>query len=509
MKETRKRFYLIGIDSAPLWIIERLCKNHSMNGFNLFIGGKSLVNIESTVPPVTSAAWPTVYTGLEPKDHGIIDFSGIDEDYGKRLLYYDQSENPPFWDVLAAKGFKSLVMTPAVALEKSRYSNVDMVTGWPLQPRFTSRKVEEACKRFGFEGEPDIGNALNTGKLSLSDATKIYAESTKKRAEASIYLIDRNNYDMSFICFTETDRIQHYSLSLKDWEDYVAPLYEEISDFIMYLHKRIVKLGENAELMIVSDHGAQQIRHKFLSNSWMAQNGYVALKDEAYRKRPQRKKGAVSDLKSSIVNRLVESRFRRQVYSKLPRSVQKIAESFVEESFDYESEGRYVRISESDFDMPRTKAFCSVAFGPMGMIWVNDQRFSMPSIKKGEKERLKREITAKLKKIKSAEKKPLVKNVYDGSKFFSDSGKLIPPDLVFELKEGYTADFSGYSKNHIFTKPEINRRGEHTRMGVFGLKAYKGKTDVSKPYIGKLKLSDVNPIILDYFGVARSERSLK
>lgn len=506
MKGTRKRFYLVGIDSAPLWLIEKLSKNHRMGGFDLFIKDKSLSNIESTVPPVTSAAWPTVYTGLEPKEHGIIDFSGIDKNYEKRLLYYDSSENSPFWDVLASRGFKCLVMTPAVALERSRYNSVDIVTGWPLQPRFSSRKLENACKRFGFEGEPDIGNALNTGKLSLSDAARIYTESTKKRAEVSKYLISKNDYDLSFVCFTETDRIQHYSLSLKNWAEYVAPLYEEISDFILYLNKKIVKSGENAALMLVSDHGAQQISHKFLSNSWMVQNNYAILKDEVYKKNPRKKKGATSNLKSNIVNKLVESRFRRQIYSKMPRSVQKIAESFVEESFDYESEGRYIRISESDFDMAKTKAFCSVAFGPMGMIWVNDHRFSSPLVGRGEKGKLKKDITAKLKMIKSAEKKPLIKNVYDGSVFFSEKGKIIPPDLVFELRDGYTADFSGYSKSGIFTKPEINRRGEHTRMGVFGLKTYKSKISIPKSVKRNLKLSDISPMILDYFEVTHLKK---
>ena len=369
-REGRRKLYLVGIDSTPLWIIKELGKSHRMDGFGLFSSQGILRNMRSTIPPVTSVAWPTIYTGLEPKEHGIIDFHTLDRDYSKKLLYYDAERCPPFWDVLASKGFSSLVMTPAVALSRSRHANVDMVTGWPLPPRFSSNRIREISRKFGYDGETDIGNALNTGKVSLAKASALYTTGIRKRADLSKYLIEENDYDMSFVCFTETDRMQHYSLNLKDWERYVAPLYEEISDFIMYLNARIEKRKEDALLMVVSDHGAQKIRYKFLSNSWMVNNNYATLKDNVYKRGLQKsgRKGAISKVKRKIVDSLVESNVRRVIYTKLPNQLKKVGEKFVEDSHDYESLGRYTVITESDFDMGKTQAFCSVSTGVVGMV---------------------------------------------------------------------------------------------------------------------------------------------
>jgi predicted AlkP superfamily phosphohydrolase/phosphomutase len=497
----KKKLYLVGIDSAPLWIIEKLGSKHNMKGFKLLAKEGILTSMESTIPPVTSAAWPTIYTGLEPKDHGVTDFSIIGRDYSKELLYYDANRNPPFWDVLAEKGLSSLVMTPAVALQKSKYDNVDMLTGWPLQPRFSSSRVEEAAKKFGYDGEADIGNALNTGKMTLEEASKLYTEGTKKRADLSKYLIEKNNYDLAFVCFTETDRIQHYSLNLKDWAKVTAPLYEEISDFIVYLNARIEKLHENAAIMLVSDHGAQPIDHKFLSNSWMVHNNYAVLKDEVYKRDASKSKGAASNVKRKIVDRLVESRLRREIYTRLPKTLKKAGEKFVEDSYDYESQGKYIRITESDFNMQKTKAFCSVSTGTVGMILINDSRFAHPTVSSSEKKALKAKIIGSLKTIKDLSGGKLMKNVYDGTKYFPANGKKISPDIIFELENGYTADYSGYSEG-LYVEPEINRRGEHTKQGIFGLKFYNDTVNLKKIKNKDLKLSSVSPTILKYFGVA-------
>jgi predicted AlkP superfamily phosphohydrolase/phosphomutase len=493
-----KKLYLVGIDSTPLWIIKKLEKRWGMGGFRIF--GDALVEITSTVPPVTGAAWPTIYTGLEPKEHGVIEFSGITRNYEKQLLYYESAKHPPFWDTLAHKGLHSLVVTPAVALEKSGYGSVDMITGWPLQPRFSSSRIERISRTFKFEGEPDIGNALNTEKLSLAEATRLYTESTKKRAELSKYLIEHNDYDMAFVCFTETDRIQHYSLNLKEWEGYVAPLYAEISKFLSYLDSRVKKRGEEAAIMVVSDHGAQQIHHKFLTNSWLVQKGYATLKDSVHRRAEANgSTGTVSKLRKKIADTLVESKFRRQIYTKMPASLRKIGENLVDSSFDYESQGRYTRIKESDFDMRNTAAF-SCSSGTMSMIWINDSRFATPYKGKA-KGTVSKEIMHRLTSIKDAEGKRLVRNIYNGSDYFSDGGNIIPPDIVFELEPGYTSDFSGYLEKGLYTEPEINRRGEHTRMGIFGIRFYNGNAKMKKSGARGLALSNVAPTILSYFDI--------
>ena len=59
-----------------------------------------------------------------------------------------------------------------------------------------------------------------------------------------------------------------------------------------------------------------------------------------------------------------------------------------------------------------------------------------------------------------------------GSKYFPERADIITPDMIFELREGYTADFTGYSSDTLYVRPEVNRRGEHAYLGVLGIMPY-------------------------------------
>jgi len=247
-----KKLYLIGIDAAPLWIIKGEYKKWHLNGFKELIKHGTLIDMESTLPPMTGPSWPSIYTGFKPKEHGVPDFFKIQSNYTKEVVYYEPSIKEPFWEKLARDKIKSLIITPAMMIKLPSHKNIDMITGFPLPARFSSEKIKRISKRYGFFGEPDIESDMKSGKISLFEASSIYVKSIKKRSDVSKALIKRGNYDIVFVCFTETDRMQHFSLNTKDWKKCVIPLYQEISEFLEWIIKRAKE--EGARLMIVSDH---------------------------------------------------------------------------------------------------------------------------------------------------------------------------------------------------------------------------------------------------------------
>ncbi|MDE1845870.1 MAG: alkaline phosphatase family protein [Candidatus Micrarchaeota archaeon] len=504
-----KKLYFIGIDSTPLWIINELKRKYDLSGFEHFANNGILKEMKSTVPPVTSAAWPSIYTGLEPNEHQILEFSKIDSNYNKQLIYYDSSSPRPFWEALASKGFKCLVITPAVFLEDKKMKNVDMITGWPLKPRYSSRELEAQARRFMFDGEPDIGIQLNSGRLSLSKASQLYTKSIRARAKLAQHLISTKEYDMVFVCFTETDRMQHYALSEKDWERTVAPLYVAISDFMNWIFSFSKNNPTKPLLMVASDHGAQPTHHKFLPNSWLVEKGYAELRGDlsgaAKPKLGKSEKGIAKKIKVAISERMASSSMRRKIYDRLPASLQKMGEKFVEENLDQGEASEYLKILETDFDMKNTRAFASVSNGNMGMIWINDKRFSRPAVSAREKGALKKELIAELKGAKSIEKGKLMDNVYDAGKFYRNVTKFIAPDIVFQLTEGYTNDFSHYSKS-FFVKPEAARRGDHTMFGIFGMVGMSAQASASMKK-SELNLCNIAPTITKYFGIKGQSRN--
>ena len=165
LSKNRKKLYIIGIDSVPVWIIKAALKENKLPGFQHFFESGFIDNMESTLPPVTAAAWPSIYTGTGPGKHGVMEFFGIDSDYSKRLMYYDSEENRPFWNVLADKGLTSLIITPAMVLKADPDPNVDLVTGFPLPPKYNSKRLEEVAKRIGFKGEENVESMIKDGRI--------------------------------------------------------------------------------------------------------------------------------------------------------------------------------------------------------------------------------------------------------------------------------------------------------------------------------------------------------
>ncbi len=477
----KRRLYVIGIDSAPLWIIKKLYRKYDMKGFGRFLESGALGEMESTIPPVTAAAWPTIYTGKHPKDHGIMDFLHIDRNYTRQLIYYEPERHRPFWEELASKGKKCLVVTPAMVLQKSRSRNVDMITGWPLQPSYNSRELESAARRFGFTGEPDIGVGLDKGEISLAKAVEMYEKSMRARSELSKHLIRKGNYALAFVCFTETDRIQHYTLNRNDWERYAAPLYKAASDFIEWVIE-YSKNDKDSAIMVVSDHGAQPVRDKFLVNSWLIENGYAVLKSD---KSASTRKGAVHSAKRYVSERIMKLKIRRAMYNRMPAFMKRSVEKMIDESLEEPQDGEHVKIQEADFDMARTKAFAAVSYGPIGMIWLNDKRFSRPSLNGFAARKAKADIIAKLKKLRTRDGSALVQRIIDGSRYYKNARTFIPPDIIIELATGIITDFSYYSKSGIFMRPEMHRNGDHSRNGIFGVLS-KGNGDMTNMQIHKI-----------------------
>ncbi len=503
MAKLRKKLYVIGVDSAPLWMIRKLGERYNMKGFEMFLESGSLVELESTMPPVSSPAWASMYSGLEPKEHEVMDFLHIDRKYTKQLIYYDsEKEGAVFWRALAKKGLRCLVVTPPMILTKSNLSRIDLVTGWPLSPSYSSGELEKAAKKFEFNGEPHFGSDFEEGKLSIAQMSERYVKSCKARAGLAEYLMTRKDYDFVFVCFTETDRIQHFAFREKgdSWEKYIAPIYSEISTFIERVMRIASQHGEEAEVMLLSDHGTQIIDKEFLINAWLVNHGYATLKEKVYEKYVRQQRNAVKrgfDAKRFIINKALKIPYRRKMYDIMPSSMKKVANDVLERGTDQKrSDSRYMKILEADFDMRKTQAFASISYGAVGMIWINDGRFSIPGT--SEAKRVKSGIVRGLKGIKDEKGERLVAKIVDGKTYYKGAHSFIAPDILVLLAEGYVVDFSYYSKSELLMDPESARTGDHTMYGVFGMITSRGKA-VRVPRTKGMKISEVKGIIERYF----------
>ena len=493
MSEAKRKMYIIGIDSAPLWILKDYAKKRRLEGFARIMKEGVLTNLESTIPPMTGPSWPSIYTGFRPGDHGVLEFFKLEPSYTKTLVFYDPKIKAPFWEKLARRGLKSLVVTPPMLIRPTEARNVDMITGYPMPAKFSSKKVKDAADRQGFTGEPELEGKMRSGELSLKECSDGYLQGIEARSAVSKDLIEENDYDLAFVCFTEQDRVQHFSLNLPEWKDYVMQLYEGISDFLTWVERRAER--EEATVMVVSDHGAQPVKEKFLINGWLINNGFAVLKPHIT------EEGASSSLKYNLREKMISSSMRKKIYYKLPKSVRETVKSAFEKSLAGTSAGDLTLIHDFDYDMKRTRAFASLSKCPMTMIFINDERFDTPAVNAGEKAALKRKLMADLRKITDEKGRKIITRVFDPSDYYDGTKLFITPDIIAEIKDGYILDPGSYLKSGgLMTKPEVAKRGDHIQQGVFGVISYGRKLEYSAIARKHLYVYNIEPTVMRYFG---------
>ncbi|HVA82977.1 MAG TPA: alkaline phosphatase family protein [Candidatus Aquilonibacter sp.] len=491
--ERRKKLYLIGIDSAPLWLIKEF--GH-LKGFERFLKQGKMVELESTMPPMTGPSWPSIYTGLHPGEHGVPDFFHMKKEYTPDLAFYDPEEVPPFWENLAKAGYKCLVITPATDVKVQRHKNIDMITGFPFKSKPSSAELEALMKKYNFYGEADIEKEMMSGKLSLEKSSKIYSDGIKVRSKIAKEMMEKHEYDFVYVCFTETDRMQHASLNNPKYKDYLLPIYSEISNFITYVQEMADK--EDGIVMVISDHGALPVKDKFLINTFLLDEGFATFKQSVQKDLSDSKEGKAGkmSLRYAIREKLLTTKLRK-VYDHMPHQLKKQVFNLSAALFSQISKEDYAHIHLYDLDMSKTKAFAAISNLVVSTIWINDSRFIKGIVSKAEKHKLKSEIIAKLKEVKSKQGDKLFVNVLDADPYYKNTKKFIAPDIFAEVKAGYTVDVKYFSLKSMFMRPEIAKSGDHSKFGIFGVYP-SGKVPMGKK---ELDVTEVMPKIMEYFKV--------
>jgi predicted AlkP superfamily phosphohydrolase/phosphomutase len=457
---------LIGVDGGTNWIIDRL----KLKGFEELKESGFFGGLNSLLPFQSEPSWPSIYTGNTPRKHGIIEFFYLKEDYEKDYKYFEPNVTKPFWDEIDGK--KIVVNAPLIV--KPYKINGILVTGWPYSPKSYPKEIERLTKKFGFVGEEIEGeNLLRKGDRK---GYSVLLKRMKAMKNLSTYLLKNYDFEFSFFVFSELDRAQHFSLGEKNWKKYTYPFYKVVDDFLRFCLNTEVE-----NVFVVSDHGFQRIKGKFLINTYLVKKGFAKLKEPS----------KLSKIKYSIREKIMRSKLRK-TYDTMPQLLRTIARKIFMLGFSSGTVANVARIHSFDFDMKKTKVFASISNSPVAMLFINDSRFSKGIIDKKEREKIKEEVKKELLKEK------VVKEIVDGKEYYKGIKGIILPDLLLVAKEGYFFSIYDYNAKKVYDKPEYAKGGDHYKKGIFGgfSKNTKLNKALRKIQLEKASIIDVAPTLL-------------
>lgn len=286
----RRKFVILGIDGADPRDVKRwIAKGLTPNLGKLVAQGRIGV-LESTYPPVTAPAWISLTTGQSPGHHGIVGFAEPSTgEYTRKVVNSSTVKAPFVWEVASEHGSPCLVV------------NVPMT--YPIRPlRGTLVSGLLTPEGAGFTYPPDyqtelrlvqpdyvIDLAWQNYKNRGLDLVRDLKAITRAQKELCEKLLASKPWEFFMVVFTGTDRIQHCLYEhVQALDDDSAcrsdVLTAAVRDYYVSLDAWLGDLmkaaGEDANFMVVSDHGFGYVDRSIYFNKWLAEERLLTLKSQ-------------------------------------------------------------------------------------------------------------------------------------------------------------------------------------------------------------------------------------
>ncbi|MBZ0268549.1 alkaline phosphatase family protein [bacterium] len=284
----RRKVVIIGVDGADFAYYRRWIAKGLVPNFAKLVERGRIGILQSTYPPVTAPAWTSFMTGQQPGSHGIVGFAAPSTgEYARKVVNSGSYEAPTVWEVAGEQGSKCVVVNVPLTYPVRPVNGV-LVSGMltPEGVDFTWPKAFQPELRLL---QPDyvIDIAWQPYRDRGHDLVRDQKRITRARAELSAKLMESKPWDFFMTVFTGTDRIQHclheHVMAIDDDEAVRRdPLTAAVRDYFVTLDEHIGELmriaGEDANVVVISDHGFGPLKRSVHFNRWLADEGLLTLK---------------------------------------------------------------------------------------------------------------------------------------------------------------------------------------------------------------------------------------
>lgn len=507
----KPRVMVIGLDGATFKNLKPWMEQGLLPNLKFLVNNGASGELESTIPYLSSPAWTSFMTGVNPGKHGVFAFIRPfkDKRYIKELSTSEDIKSKTIFELLSDSGKSSIVISLPMTYPPFKI-NGSMISCELTTPStdFNFTYPEDLLDKIGLKKSDYILN-INPVNYPEGEKEKFFTDLIKcaeQRKEISFKIMNIYDWDLFVLVFGGTDRLQHFY-----WH-YIDPAHskynpEEAGRILPLIIKYYQKLDEiigdfikemdkNTSLFIISDHGFGPFEKKVSFHKLLEQNGLLRYKDESFFK----KIGKISCQVRGILHR--HSSLYRKTKELIKTAYQKGQGDDFKKSAAKKKVENILGALNTDImqkiDWNKTVAYCGHTDNtvllnlkgrePEGILNSNGEYKEM-------RERIIDIVTNLLEhelnrkpKIKIYKKEELYKGPYSNNAY----------DLCFEIEDGaYVLTTGTFSKNII----EENKKaiGRHRKDGI--IICY-GSHFKKSQYIKDAQIIDLAPTILYLLKIA-------
>ncbi|NLO37245.1 MAG: hypothetical protein GX112_12970 [Clostridiaceae bacterium] len=283
----KRKTILIVIDGLDYAYIAQ--HSHAFSLFRTLLENNRLNRLESVVPGDSIPAWITIYTGLNPATHGVIESIDYMNFKSKSAGDYSQIKGHCIWDELSRRGRKVLVFNPFLAYPAWDVNGL-MISGPVFESgRVTTNKADQV----DLADLPSLGGLVDhPSKKAMNSFLSENLKLTREQFSAFRRCLSRETYDFAFLGILTADRIQHFLWRFADDGKHAAPKSNRLSGAIKETYllmenmigEILNEFGDAYHVIVISDHGhGPRCRKTFYINQWLINERFICEADQKKR----------------------------------------------------------------------------------------------------------------------------------------------------------------------------------------------------------------------------------
>lgn len=288
MADRATKVLVIGLDCATPELVFDAWRNDLPNLRRLMAEGL-YGRMRSTIPPITVPAWTSLFSSKNPGKLGFFGFRNR-----KPGTYHDMwiatsaaVREDRVWDIASRAG-KHVVVLGVPQTYPPQPVNGLMVTSF-LTPGIDSDYT------YPPELKQEIADVVGTYMLDVEgfrteDKERLLRqihEMTAKRFKLARHLLRTKPWDLFVLVEMGPDRIHHgfWKFFDKEHRKYEPgnPYENATKEYYIALDREVGELlalvGEEAAVIVCSDHGAKRMEGSFNVNDWLVREGFMTLKE--------------------------------------------------------------------------------------------------------------------------------------------------------------------------------------------------------------------------------------
>ncbi len=492
----KRKVAVFGLDGITFDLIQPWLDEGRLPNLARLMANGASGRLRSYIPPVSASAWASFFTGANPGQHGLVDFTyPAPDSYRINVSSSHTRTAPALWEIVSRAGGQVGVISMPMTYPPEPLNGFMLCSF--LTPHTDSRNTyPDSLKE-------ELATAAGSFPLHMSEKgrgqdPRQFVQAVKEmeiaRARSVCHLLENKPWDLFIYIVETTDNLQHEVWHLLDEThprhdpQVAAAVMPDVLDYYetvdRLLGEMIAQVPDEAMIVVLSDHGFGPFHKFFHINNWLAEQGWLKFRHSPFSllKRFTFKLGVTPINALKWVIRLRLSGMRKNVKRGRGRGTLK-----------------RIFLSFDDVDWARTKAF---SVGNFGQVYLNvTGRRPAGIVTPDEYESVRDQITkAALALRDPSDGVQVVRQVYKREEIFHGVSTGHLPDLILHTDRARYVSFghADFGSNKIL-EPSIGQTGHHHMVGVVSLT---GPGVCQGTTLDEASIFDLAPTILHYMGLS-------